>query len=154
LKPRRKIYKAPEIQKGRQTSTGHLIPAVNSACRGKFAFQRASTGVPGEGLDLTRSMPETASGHVKYCINYGRLLQMRLHTTGIPSDCEPCSFHKKRHAVHAPTRDIRRRISRPGSPSFPALAEDVEETWMLVPLPTQRRGPEKLDDASLWRTSR
>jgi hypothetical protein len=34
--------------KGRQTSTGHLIPAVNSACRGKFAFQRASTGVPGE----------------------------------------------------------------------------------------------------------
>ena len=38
----------PADSKGRQTSTGHLIPVVNRACRGKFAFQRASTGVPGE----------------------------------------------------------------------------------------------------------
>ena len=40
--------KRPGDLKGSQAITSHLIPAVNSACRGKFAFQRASTGVPGE----------------------------------------------------------------------------------------------------------
>jgi hypothetical protein len=41
-----------------------------------------------------------------------------------------------------------------GSPSFPALADNLEETWMLVPLPTLRSRPEKLDNAFLWPTSR
>lgn len=31
-------------------------------------------------MDLTRSMPAIASGHVKYCINYGSFLRKKLHT--------------------------------------------------------------------------
>jgi hypothetical protein len=41
-----------------------------------------------------------------------------------------------------------------GSPSFPALADNYEKTWVLVPLLVRRSRPEKLDHAFLWRTSR
>ena len=103
-------------------------------------------------------MPATASGHVKYCINYGKILQTKLHThfldrpiqssrtIAIASLARPT----RRNTIHAPNRDIRRKMSVMGSPSFPALADNLEKTWMLVPLPTQRSTQEKLDDAFLW----